>query len=252
VTDWASGEYATIAVDLEPAAEQVVAAAGVAPGMRVLDVGCGTGNAALAAARLGASVTGVDSEPKLLAAAAKRPGGGDVRWLTCDLLALPVPDGAFDVVTSVFGVMFAGNARGAAGELARVLAPAGVIALANWIPEGPIAAAMGRLAKALDAPPRTGPSWGSEADVRALFEPHGLTVAAERRELAFEGDSPDDWVSLQERASPPLQGPREQLLARGRWDELRAALRADLEAANEDPGGFRVHSPWLLALLRRA
>ena len=252
MTDWGSGDYATIAVDLEPAAEQVVAAAAVASGARVLDVACGSGNAALAAARAGASVTGVDSLPELLAAAAERPGGGDVRWLTGDLLALPVPDGAFDVVMSVFGVMFAGNARGAAGELARVLAPGGVIALANWIPDGPIDASMRRLAVALDASPRTGSSWGSEADVRALFEPHGLTLAAERRELAFEGDSPDGWLSLQERASPPLQGPREQLLARGRWDELRAAISADLEAANEDPGGFRVHSPWLLALARRA
>ncbi len=172
-------------------------------------------------------MTGVDSEPKLLAAAAERPGGGDVRWLDGDLLALPAGDGEFD--------------RGHVGlrrdvrrdapvappsELARVLAPGGTIALANWIPEGPIVASHAparRRARRVRRGP--GPSWGSEADVRALFEPHGLTLAAERRELAFEGGSPHDWLSLQERASPPLQEPREQLLARGRWDELRAAIR---------------------------
>jgi len=252
VTDWASADYARIAVDLEPAALQVVEAAGVVPGARVLDVACGTGNAALAAARAGGRVTGVDDVPKLLAAAAERAGGEDVSWVEGDLLALPAGDGEFDVVTSVFGVMFAEDAPAAAAELARVLARGGTIALGNWISEGPIVEAMGRLARALGAPPPSGPSWGSEADVRALFEPHGLTVTADRRSLAFEGSSADDWVALQERASPLLQEPREQLMARGLWDEVAAGVRADLEVANEDPGAFRVHSPWLLAVARRA
>ena len=252
MTDWASADYATTAIELAPAARQVVEAASVVPGAHVLDVACGTGNAALAAAEAGARATGVDSEPKLLAEAAERPGGGGVSWLEGDLLALPAGDGEFDVVVSVFGVLFAEDAPSAASELVRVLAPGGTIALANWIPEGPIVAAMGRLAEALGSPPRTGPSWGSEADVRALFEPHGLAVRTERRELAFEAGSTADWLARQERASPLLQEPREQLVARGLWDEVAAGVRADLEVANEEPAAFRVHSPWLLAVARRA
>src|SRR5947208_1048793 len=69
---WAAGDYPDVATTIADASDAVVAAAGVTAGDEVLDVATGTGNAALAAARLGARVTGLDITPELLAVARER------------------------------------------------------------------------------------------------------------------------------------------------------------------------------------
>src|SRR4051812_6832136 len=103
---------------LEPVAERVVELARLGPGDRVLDVACGTGNAALAAAKRGAHAVGVDFEPALLDIAHERESA--VEWLEGDIAALPVGDGEFDAVVSVFGAMYAPDQEAAARELVRV------------------------------------------------------------------------------------------------------------------------------------
>jgi 2-polyprenyl-3-methyl-5-hydroxy-6-metoxy-1,4-benzoquinol methylase len=104
-TTWGLGEYELIAERLEPAAAAVVELAAVNRGDRVLDLACGTGNAALIAARRGASVVGVDIEPRLLelAAARARDARLAIEWVGDDLVSAR---GAFSVVLSVFGVMY--------------------------------------------------------------------------------------------------------------------------------------------------
>src|SRR5919205_178173 len=125
---WAAGDYAAIAQrTLWPVGERVVRRIGAQPGEDVLDVACGTGNAAIRAAQAGARVTGVDLTPELfeagreLAAAA----GVDVEWVEGDAESLPVADESFDAVVSLFGCMFAPRHRVAAAELARALRPGG-------------------------------------------------------------------------------------------------------------------------------
>jgi demethylmenaquinone methyltransferase / 2-methoxy-6-polyprenyl-1,4-benzoquinol methylase len=99
------------------------AASVVRPGDRVLDVCCGTGDLALAAARVGGRVTGIDfSEPMLERARRKAPG---LTWVQGDALALPFEDHSFDAVTIGFGLRNLEDERRGLAELRRVLVPGG-------------------------------------------------------------------------------------------------------------------------------
>src|SRR3954467_2596128 len=116
---WAAGDYDEIARrTLWPVGERIVRRVGVAPGEDVLDVACGTGNAAIRAAAAGGRVTGVDLTPELFEAGRGNAGqgGGEVDWRQGGAEDLPVADEAFDVVLSVFGCMFAPRHRLAAAE----------------------------------------------------------------------------------------------------------------------------------------
>ena len=120
---WAAGDYSAIAPHLVSAAEEVVRRAAPGPGEDVLDVACGTGNAAVRAARAGTRVTGLDLAPKLLAIA--RAQAPDITWVEGDAQDLPFADASFDVVLSVFGCMFAPDHQRTAREILRVLRPGG-------------------------------------------------------------------------------------------------------------------------------
>ncbi|MGZ4197036.1 MAG: class I SAM-dependent methyltransferase [Solirubrobacteraceae bacterium] len=154
-TTWGVGEYALIAERLAPAAQEVVDLAEVTHSDRVLDVACGTGNAALFAARRGATVVGLDFEPILLeiAKARAREDGLDIEWMLADLQSAPLERAAFTVVLSAFGVMYASDHDAAAAALARCSAPGARLALAAWVP-GSFMPAMGAaLAPYLPPPP---------------------------------------------------------------------------------------------------
>ncbi len=154
----------------------------------MVDVGCGTGNAALLAAALGARVTGVDPAARLLEVARERAAdeGLQATFVAGDAASVPLEDATADVVLSVFGVIFAPDPAAAAAELARVTAPDGRILLSAWIPEGPISQ-MGRAAReaigrALGTPP--GPPqfmWHDRDALAALFGPAWLRGLAGTR-----------------------------------------------------------------------
>ena len=127
IADWDPGSYERIAEQLLPAAFAAVSAAGPEPGEMVLDIGCGTGNAALLASQRGAEVLGVDPAPRLIEVARRQAAerGLDALFEVADAEHLPVPDGSAHLVLSVFGVIFAPDAAAAAAEMARACAPAG-------------------------------------------------------------------------------------------------------------------------------
>jgi SAM-dependent methyltransferase len=245
--DWSAGTYELTAAQLAPAAERAVAAARITPGERVLDVACGTGNAALLAAMGGAQVTGVDRAERLLEVAAgrARAAGVAVDWRAGDALALPVEDDAFDAVLSVFGVIFA-DAEPAVAELVRVAAPEGRIVLVTWTREGVIAAGSGVVRRAVaQAGPATdgdaGPAprdWGDPAQLEALFAPHDGVVTVERYAHAFEAASPeafaDEWMDRH-----PLWLAARDVLGPDAYAALRDPLVAVLAEGNEDPDAFR-------------
>jgi SAM-dependent methyltransferase len=241
---WAAGEYPLMGQRLKPAAQRAVDRARVAPGDRALDVACGTGNAALmAAARGAAPVVGVDVEPVLLAVAASRADELDlaVDWREGDAQALPVDDGAFDVVLSVFGVAYAGDQAGAAAELARACAPGGRVVLAHWTPESFMPAMGAALAPFLPPPPLgagTPSRWGDPAAVGELLAGAGLTAGdahAEAIELDFEDRL--SAVAFLVRTAGHVVAERPRLEAEGRWPQLLAALAALVTERNEGTGG---------------
>ncbi len=141
--DWGAGHYETIARQLLASAAAVVDDADVRAGDRVLDLGCGTGNAAVIAAQRGAVVTGVDPAARLLEVGRQRVSELDltVEFVTGEATAIPIADASVDIVLSVFGVTFAPDAPTAAAQIDRITAPGGRVAFSAWIPEGAMARA---------------------------------------------------------------------------------------------------------------
>ena len=137
-TTWEAGDFAEVAKHIETVAEEFVSRLDITPGMKVLDVACGSGNLAVIAAQKGATVTGIDIADNLVEAAKKRAGalGLDVKFEQGDAEDMPYADDTFDVVMTMFGAMFAPRPDVAAGELIRVCKPGGTIAMANWTPNG--------------------------------------------------------------------------------------------------------------------
>lgn len=252
---WAAGDYAEVGKHLVAAAEATVAAAGIAPGMDVLDVATGTGNAALLAARAGANVTGLDFTPRLLRIARERAAseGLRVEFVEGDAESLPMPGERFDRVLSVFGVMFAPDHHRAAAELWRVCKPGGLIALAAWTPTGGISQIFTLLQEGAPPPPpgfQPPPLWGSLAHLQRLF-PDG-EVAAEVVELPFRYDSVDDWLAFNEANAGPVALAKARLEAEGRWQELRDRIRSLALDADESGGeGFLLVGEYLLATVAK-
>ncbi len=185
---WGTGDYPRMVETwLLPLGPALVEAADVQPGTRVLDVAAGTGNASVPAAQRGARVTASDLTPELLAAGQRRPEaqGLDLEWVEADAEHLPFEDGAYDVVLSAIGVMFAPHHQQAADELVRVCRPGGTIAVLSWTPEGMIGDLF-RTMKPFAPPPPPGaqppPLWGSEEHVQGLLGER-VQLTTLRREL---------------------------------------------------------------------
>ncbi len=154
-TMWGAGNYAAVAERISEVGELVVERAATEPGMELLDVACGAGNATIPAAREGARVTGLDFSADLLAVARERAADAmvEVDWVEGDAQELPFDDASFDRVISTFGHMFAPDHRRTAGEMKRVCRPGGTIAVACWVPDGSIGR-MFRVTAELVPPPR--------------------------------------------------------------------------------------------------
>jgi len=106
---WMAGDFGQIARYSAKSAEEFVDRLNIQPGMRVLDVACGSGNLAIPAARKGAQVSGVDIAPNLLEQAKQRAAAEGLKatFDEGDAEQMSYPDAGFDVVMSMFGAMFA-------------------------------------------------------------------------------------------------------------------------------------------------
>jgi ubiquinone/menaquinone biosynthesis C-methylase UbiE len=229
---WSSGDYAVVGTTLQIVGEALCEAVDLRSAERVLDVACGNGNAALAAARRFAHVTGVDYVPALLSRAASRAAaeGATLDLREGDAEELPFPDGAFDVVLSTFGVMFAPDQERSARELLRVCRHGGRIGLANWTPDGFV----GQMFKVVGAhvPPPAGlrgPAlWGTEPRLAELFGAESRQLRSERRSFTFRYRSTAHWLEIFRSWYGPIHRAFAALAPDG-----QAALAADLGALVE-------------------
>jgi len=160
-----------------PEAESFVARMELEPGARVLDIACGTGNVTIPLARRGARATGLDMMPHLLEEARARAAreGLPIRFDEGFAETLPCPDGSFDVLVSMFGIMFSPLPATVVSEMARVLRPGGRLALANWTTSSFFGGKMSAVAGRYLPPPPPGTIspflWGEEATVRDRLKP---------------------------------------------------------------------------------
>jgi SAM-dependent methyltransferase len=255
---WAAGDYARIADLLLDVGARIVSTVGVAAGDTVLDVGCGTGNAALPAARAGALVTALDLTPELLehGRRAAEAEGLAIDWVQGDAEAMPFPDGHFDVVLSTFGAMHAPRHRLAARELARVLRPVGRLGLCNWTPEGMLGDVLRTVGAFLPPPPDffVPPTlWGTEPYVRDLLEGCGLALQFHREVVDLGFASSEEAADTYIASFGPAVLAHELVERDGRGPALRAALTATFERRRaEQDEALAYPGEYLVVLGRKA
>lgn len=200
---WSGASYERIAATFTPIHEQVVRELGCGSGDRVLDLACGTGGVALVAARTGADVVGADISTDQLVKArrAAEEVGLEIRFDEGDCQALPYEGGAFDVVASVFGFVFAASHRQAAGELTRVVRSGGRIGFTGWTDDE-----WSRVGDQLGRPYPEGDDareWGRETYVREQLG-EAFELGFVWGEWLIEGSPAELW-ELVSTSVPPLK-----------------------------------------------
>jgi len=234
---WDGEERAALLRAIEPVAEVVAGAAGAAPGGRVLDVGAGDGNVALACAARGARVDACDLSAAMVRRGRARTADA-ITWRQADVQRLPYPDASFDVVVSAFGAAQAPRAARTARELARVCRPGGRVVLAAWVPRG-LPGRLPELVEAVDPLPEGVPSsgaWGRADRAETRLAPHLEELELRTCVLSLRFGSADACFNA---------------LAPSTLDAAqRAALRPDfdrlLASANNRPPAVELDARYLL------
>lgn len=251
---WDTGDYGALSPYIADVGELVVARGNIQRGLAVLDVACGTGNAARPAARAGALVTGLDLTPKLLdAGRAKATAEGlQIDWREGDAEDLPFEDGHFDRVFSTFGHMFAPRHQRTADEMARVCRRGGAIVTATWTPGGVV----GDLFRITGSympplPDYASPAilWGGEDYVRKMFAGAATGFEFERHVNRIEWESVDSFAGFFMERFGPMAAARATLGER--FGELRDRVVDCWRKANEATDGtLRLPQEYLLSIMR--
>jgi SAM-dependent methyltransferase len=196
-TTWMTGDYDLFARFMQKDAELFFQRLGVKPGTRLLDVGCGSGQVTLIAARAGARATGCDIATNWLEKARTRAAGEglEVTFEEGDAEALPYADGQFDAVVSLVGAMFAPRPDRVAAELTRVCRQGGMIAMGNWTPAGFIGQMFQTIARHIAPSGMPSPVlWGDEATVRDRLREGIADLKLTRQMYRFDYPFPPDAV----------------------------------------------------------
>src|SRR5918992_2205331 len=237
---WGKGPYQQITETIADIHEAVVERLAPGSGDRWLDLACGTGAIAERAAAAGARVTGVDLAPVLIETAKERAAelGLEIEYVVGDAERLALADASFDKVSSTCGIMFAPDHEAAARELARVTAPGGRIALANWTPTGGLAKMFKVMAPYQPAPPPSSPfDWGDEDRVRELLG-DAFDLDLEEHVSTLVMPSAEEYWELFSTSYGPTKtladslGDRREELRRDWVDFFETHYRADGEIAH--------------------
>lgn len=250
---WETGDPLRASAPLTFAAERLVEALDLRFGQRVLDVGSGTGNAALAAARRGARVVGLDPTFGALHAARARAWseGLRIRWVAGRAEALPFKDRSFAVTISTFGAMFADDPEMAAEELLRVTAEGGAVGLASWTSEGLIGRIYAAAATEEDTANGLSPMiWGSRDQLSRWFGSSAGQMSTAQRTVKLRGPSPERFAEYLSKTLGPVVRGMEARDEAGR-QQLAATIGELCEKANRaDDGTFLGSAQYLEVIVR--
>ena len=261
---WEKGDFTRIAQSMRDSGETLVRDLGIAPGMRVLDVGCGDGTTAVPAAQLGADLVGVDIASNLVAAGnarAREFGLDNLTFQEGDASDLKdLGDEQFDLVVSIFGAMFAPRPFDVAKELVRVTRPGGRIVMGNWIPGDPtLVAQILRISSSYSPPPPEGfvspMTWGVEDNVIERFTAAGVP----KEQISFQKDtytfnfpgSPSELLNEFRTYYGPTMNAFEAASANGRGADLQAELEALFNEQNTSDTGTSIPATFLRVTVQR-
>ena len=252
---WSLGDYGEQAKMIEPHAATLADACDIRPGAHVLDVAAGNGNFAVAAARRGGVVTAVDLTPTMIALGRARTvrEGLRIDWREGDAEDLPVTDGTFQVVASIFGAMFAPRPEVVVTELWRATAPGGRVAMANWSPGG-FLHRISQLSSAyvpapqieLDSPFR----WGDPDTLRTRFTAATANIEITHHVATFEFPSPDAAFEYWERTNGP-HAALKTVVPPADYPKLRADYLQLIAELNRAETGVRLESPYIIAVAQK-
>jgi ubiquinone/menaquinone biosynthesis C-methylase UbiE len=225
---WSKGDFAMVANIVYHPADCLAEALELVPDERVLDVASGSGNLALAAARrTWGGVVSSDYVPALLERGRERAAAErlEIEFVEADAQNLPFEDAGFDVVTSIYGAMFAPDQQRTADELLRVVKPGGRIGMGNWCPDGVVGRMFGTISKHAPPPPGIDSPllWGTEERVRELFGDRVSELRVERRTSRQPFRSADHYIEFFRQYFGPTQTAYERVGPEG-----EAALTEDL------------------------
>lgn len=211
-------------------AAELVRHARIRAGQSVLDVGCGTGVAALTAARAGAKVSALDLSPALIQHGRQHAALAevDIDFIEGDVEAMPYADASFDVVISQFGHMFAPRPDVTTAEMLRVLKPGGTIAFSTWPPEHYVGQMFALVGKFVPAPAGAAPSpqWGDPGIIRQRLGDAVTDIVFDREVMMFPALSPQHY----RKGIEETLGPVVKLVAALKDEPARlAAFRAELD-----------------------
>jgi SAM-dependent methyltransferase len=233
---WSKGDFAMVANIVYNASESLAEALEIIPDERVLDVACGSGNGAIAAARrTWGNTVGADYVPSLLERGRERAAAErlEIEFVEADAQDLPFEDASFDVAMSIYGAMFAPDQQQAAAELLRVVKPGGRIGMGNWCPDGAVGTMFKTIAKHAPPPPGLDSPllWGTEERLRELFGDGIVDLRVERRISRQPFRSADHYIEFFRTYFGPTQMAYERVGPDGE-QALTDDLRAFLESAN--------------------
>ena len=255
---WSKGDFAMVASLVNYTSECLAEALDIVADEQVLDVACGSGNGAIAAARRAwGNTVGADYVPALLDRARERAAAErlEIEFVEADAQDLPFEDGRFDVAMSIYGAMFAPDQEKTAAELLRVVKSGGRIGMANWSPGGAVGRLFQTMAKHAPPPPGLDSPllWGTEERLRSLFGDGISDLRVEKRLSRQPFRSVDHYIDFFRTYFGPSQMAYERVGPEGER-ALTDDLRAFLEAANEADarGGLLLEAEYLEVVATRA
>ena len=253
---WEKGDFTKIAASMRQSGEELAKSIGSAPGLKILDLGCGDGTTALPEAQLGADVLGVDIASNLVAAGNRRAeeaGLTNLKFQEGDASNLEgIADESFDIVQSTFGAMFAPRPFDVAKEMFRVTKPGGKVFMGNWIPNDPtLVAQILRISSAYTPPPPEGfvspMTWGVEDHVKERFTAAGAepeNISCERGTFTFDfAGTPAEYVHNFRDYYGPTMNAFDAARADGKENELEAELVELFEKENRSGASDRTVIP---------